>query len=1322
MTVFFQSFGPETANSADNLGDKARTSLSSSGQGSALDQGSTRRKRVTALSLAVAMTNPAGFIALARAGDTPATGTQSLLATDIKPGESEITVTYDNDTLRLASDQFKGGEFEEALATLQSVKVDSLSAGDKSGYTSLLSRVNEAVEGRKAARATFEQGEQALAAGKTSDALTSYRSVAGNKFADAGTRNKSLEQIALAEEQLRNIEVANKAAYQDARALLAKGDLAGAKAEFQKLSDAGFKPGLFQRSPADYLQEINGKMGMAAPAAAPAAAPTAAAAPMAAPAPAAEVAAAGAVASEAEATAAKAKLVSSTAAYDAGLAAYRKGDWIEARKQFTVAQEAGYKNGLFDRGPAFYLRLMNEKEQADAAKMASGAAAAPMASSAQTPAVTGGSIIEIPTPAAHTAALAGTPAASPTAPMPAAPMVAAPMAAAPVVAPAAVVAPEAAPVPAASTAVVPVPISPAPVAAAPMAAPAAAPMAAPMAQPMTPVAPAMTPVMAPAMVSKDDVRKAEDLVTQARAAQARGDLLKAADLYAQAVATDPSNTAARAGQADVNGQLAAHATSGGLLTEQEKAINARRQLVQYQFDTAIAETKADIQAADFAKAQTALNQAKVSRSSDPGVFSPAELTNFDTTVAATQADLEKARETRSVLDNDQRSKDTTARALTVAESRRQEKERQVAGLIRTTRQAIEEQRYQDALKLLDQILVIDPRNDYATGVRQLVEDKAIVQEQYKYKLQFDQQYMKTLNSLDEKRIPYDDFLRYPENWPDISARRDAEVGAANGFGGGSAEAMAVLDKRIPELKFDNAAFGDAVDFMRDIAEANGANLVVRWKKLEAAGVERTTPVTLRLSSVRFGKALDMLLENVGASAKLGYAVDEGVIVVSTDEDLAGERKLKVYDVRDLLFDPAQTGDDKFPKLLNQQQSQSSSAGSTFVQSGNSSSPFSSGGGGNNTQDDQAAKLRLDELMTTIKDQTGSDQWSDGGGQGDIKTFNETLLVSTTVKNHGKVQDLLDKLRSQSSVQVAIEARFLTVQKNFLDEFGINWNLNLNINGVNSPLFGSKGLDGSQPFTNTIPVSQQSGTFTSGPSTGAPGSLGGIISQPSIQTAVSFLDDFGVDLFIRATQASVNSTSLSAPRITLFSGSVAEVEVTQDQYYVSNLTPIVSANSVGLQPTVTSIKSGTHLRVRATVSQDRKYVSLNIYPELIRLRALQNFQIQSVSTPTSNNGGTATPIVSTGTIQLPLVDTTTLSTSARVPDGGTLILGGQIISAEIEQEAGVPVLSKIPFIKRLFTNRSTAKDEQVILILVKPTIIISEEQENKQFPLLNSRPQ
>ena len=89
-------------------------------------------------------------------------------------------------------------------------------------------------------------------------------------------------------------------------------------------------------------------------------------------------------------------------------------------------------------------------------------------------------------------------------------------------------------------------------------------------------------------------------------------------------------------------------------------------------------------------------------------------------------------------------------------------------------------------------------------------------------------------------------------------------------------------------------------------------------------------------------------------------------------------------------------------------------------------------------------------------------------------------------------------------------------------------------------------------------------------------------------------------------------------------------------------------------------------------------------------------------------------------QSPILQITEVSTTVSVPDGGTLLPGGQTLAGEVEREAGVPVLSKIPFLKRLFTNTSMAKDEQVLLILVKPTIVIQREQEQRQFPLLTSK--
>ena len=74
--------------------------------------------------------------------------------------------------------------------------------------------------------------------------------------------------------------------------------------------------------------------------------------------------------------------------------------------------------------------------------------------------------------------------------------------------------------------------------------------------------------------------------------------------------------------------------------------------------------------------------------------------------------------------------------------------------------------------------------------------------------------------------------------------------------------------------------------------------------------------------------------------------------------------------------------------------------------------------------------------------------------------------------------------------------------------------------------------------------------------------------------------------------------------------------------------------------------------------------------------------------------------STGRIQQPTYQQNVITTHVAIPDGGTLLLGGQKLVGEAEREMGVPALSKLPIINRLFTNKAKVMDESVLLILIK----------------------
>lgn len=1366
-----------------------------------------RLRRLTALSVAAAsVAAPAALVAL-QTPTPPAVVSSEFAAETMAAGELEL-LAAENETLRLATEQFRRGEFEEAQATLASIRVEELSASDRRAYDRLSTRVNEAVEGRKAARASFERGEALLAEGKLADAIAAYRAASNNRFVDAATRTKSLEQIALAEAQRRGQEVADRALYAEAVEQFRRGEREEARAKFQQLVDRGFRPGAFQRSPADFIREID-RQSAAAPAA-----PT------------------GPTARD---------------LYNQGVSQYDAGDFEAAKASFEAAQAAGFRPGLFQRSPADYLARIERELAARAA--ASTPPATPEV--AQPPAAQ--------PPAAQPPAVAAQPAQPAVQPPPAAPQPPAAQPPAVVVegGPAAMTPPPAAapqapevqpstPGDAANAAAFyeagvrqfregnldeaernfmaardagfrPGLFQPSPeqwlrriadrrtelanaeraaaaaaaeraereaaaanraearrfyqlavsqyragdwiearknfvaaidagyrpglfetspqtylqrmdrreqadaARAAEQAARAAAQPppavevngAAAPGQPVTPPPAAMPP-------AQDGVARAAELVTQARAAQAMGETARALELYREAARLDPNNAAASAGVAELS---AAAAAPPSLLTEQERSIRARRDVVRFQFDAALSAAREATANGDFDEARRSLDRAKLARNQDPNIFTPAELAEFDTAVARAETDLATARRTREAAEAELARREQVEAERARRDQLLSERQRTVAALIKQSRSLTEESKFQEALNVVDQILLIDPSNDYALAVRPLIEDKAVIQQQRMFQEQFERQLSRQFNRAAEIRIPYDDLLRFPSNWPDISELRDADNALRRGETALDQQTLAILDKRIPEIRFDGIAFGDVIDFLRDVT---GANLVVEWRTLEQSGIDRTTPVFVtRLTNVRFERALQTVLREVsGGGTPLDYNIEEGIITISTREAIAqASPRTVVYDVSDLLFRPLDAGEP--PQVeFNLEPVERGGGG------GGGGDLFGGGAGaGAGQQQARPPETILAELVELIEQLVTPDQWANNGGTGNIRPFQTgssySLIVTATRNSHRELESLLNKLRTSQAVQVSVEARFLQVSRSFLEDIGLDIDLDLNLNGTISPNLGSfTGPNNS--FTNRVPIRQNSATFTENPRTGLPTAI--TSPAPSLSIQGAYLDDFGVSFLLRATQASVTSSIAQAPRLTLFSGQRARVLVGEYQFFVTDLTAIVGTGAVAFQPEPSAVFSGVELWVQAVVSADRKYVQLNLVPRLRQLLSVQNFVFQTAAEgdggapPGQLPPGAVVPQagIATATIQLPTQRFTGIYTSTSVPDGGTILLGGLTLTGEVENEAGVPVLSKIPFLKRFFTNRSTAKDEQVLLILVKPTIIIMRETENKQFPLLSNR--
>jgi general secretion pathway protein D len=395
-------------------------------------------------------------------------------------------------------------------------------------------------------------------------------------------------------------------------------------------------------------------------------------------------------------------------------------------------------------------------------------------------------------------------------------------------------------------------------------------------------------------------------------------------------------------------------------------------------------------------------------------------------------------------------------------------------------------------------------------------------------------------------------------------------------------------------------------------------------------------------------------------------------------------------------------------------------------------------GGGAQQQEDLTSVGFDELRQIItrtvnymSDPTVA-AWADEGGPAAIEYMNGLLIISQTRRGHTKLADLLEQLRRERAIMVSVEARFVTVTDDFLQD--ITLDVDLAILGSqrfapsNVPVIGeTQSIN--QPVRlpdGTIAVDATGAPIYAVQTFGAPrGSQPIVISGtgsngqgtssllPLAQTAFSnftaneggmstsgvFLDDIQVGFLLRAIQADRRQTTLSAPRITLFNGQRSYVSVSTIRAYIADLEPVVAEAAVGWDPTISAIPTGATLDVKATVSADRRYVQMDLRPQVAETPTFRPIILEA-----------ATPMagIAQATIELPEVAVQDVKTTVSVPDGGTLLLGGSKSYLDAEVETGVPVLSKLPILRRLFNNRAGVRRSSNLLILIRPKIIIQAE--------------
>ncbi len=599
------------------------------------------------------------------------------------------------------------------------------------------------------------------------------------------------------------------------------------------------------------------------------------------------------------------------------------------------------------------------------------------------------------------------------------------------------------------------------------------------------------------------------------------------------------------------------------------------------------------------------------------------------------------------------------------------------------------------------------------------------------------------------------------------------------------------------LQFQNAPLATVMDYLAKLADVN---LHLDPQGLAEEGVSTDTPVTINLSrEISLRSALNLILQPL----HLNYVIKDEVLKITSEQMRDTQVYPVSYPVADLVvpipnftpnprmglagayhdalgaigfggFNSFGGGSAPLSVVASRDGSQNSAMISPAVMaqmqqmtggaamSGPRSMPmgFGPGGLGGGAQADFDSLIDL--ITSTIKPTT----WDDVGGPGSIAPFetNLSIVVSQTQDVHEEIVDLLEQLRRLQDLQVTIEVRFITLQDNFFERIGVDFDFDINDN-IDRPFqvfgapFDPPDIDRNDPDVMSAPPvrdlrdrdhdnSVVVGTQTAGANVNlgafsadldipfrqdsfslAVPQFGGFnaANNPGAQIGFAILSEIEAFFFIQAAQGDTRTNVLQAPKVTLFNGQQAFVSDTSQSPFVISVIPVVGDFAAAQQPVIVVLNEGTFLTVQAVVSNDRRFVRLTVVPFFSRIDEVNTFQFtgsETTSEETSTQGNQENPndntrndesrtVTTSGTtVQLPTFSFVTVTTTVSVPDGGTVLLGGIKRLSEDRREFGVPMLNKIPYVSRLFKNVGIGRSTSSLMMMVTPRIIIQEEEEER----------
>ena len=657
-------------------------------------------------------------------------------------------------------------------------------------------------------------------------------------------------------------------------------------------------------------------------------------------------------------------------------------------------------------------------------------------------------------------------------------------------------------------------------------------------------------------------------------------------------------------------------------------------------------------------------------------------------VASTKAAAEKAYDEQQRASQAQQNAELAERLRVEYQAKESRRRAQVDALLQQAQVAFEARRFAYAQELSYKAMQLEPQNAIAYEMHNasVKASRDVVNEDY---------YNQRAKAI-RQMLEADEELKVPQT-SILELDRDTWE-RANNRAGFNKRTQAVIDpidqavwdkvrtEQVGKLTYTEET-GEFLDVVKNINLITGVQILTTPEAREIISSESIKVVIELVGSLTLK---DFLNHMVGRSANLAWTVKNGVVLIGNKSQAAGTILTEIYPVKDLVFKRTQF----LPPTIRD------------IPGEDAGDVPRTGGEG----EDPVAYIEIGDLVNNLKEASDPAYWETEGV--DLRAEESGFIaVTASPEMHEKILLVLNDMRRFATPIVTIDSKFLTISRNFLQEVGVdirglggsgNKGDTVTLDDVTNGLQNnaSRGLDNGgtgDPAANPL-----AGAFFNDGGDGDVRArsenyfaqdLGRVLSPTGGLTAGwTLIDDTQLNVILRAVEKQQDAEIVNSQILSVLNRERGHVAVINQTAYVRDFDVEVAQAAFIADPKVDVIQDGFVLDVQPVVHHDRKYVTLNLNPTVAELT-------RPIPTFTTSLAGSTLPV----TLQLPNLTVTNFSTTVKVPDGGTVLLGGLRQMLTKERRAEVPILARLPLISFLFKQEGSVDENRSLMVMVRAQI-------------------